>query len=281
METTNGNTGNCCTCGGCTCQQKQTETSQSKQQAEPTYCNVQPFPFVAPIAAENDDNKIINNPGELIEKPDNGTVNPEQDHSEGNDDLPQAGATLTRVPEIELRYIRPARLKAEKHVPKSSSCAELFREIVGIERLLIQEYFIAFYLNRRNRVIGYCILSKGGISGTVVDVRLILLTALKCLSSGIILSHNHPSGGLDPSEQDKTLTRKCRDAAKLLDISVLDHLIVTTDNYYSFSDNGLVGLPEETIDGLTTTSDSDNTGEINDTELSGFKAEAQEFLKHD
>lgn len=280
METTNGNIGNCCTCGGCACQQRQAESSESKQ-VEPAYCNAQPFPFVGAVVTDAGKDKAETKPKAGIEKQNNTTPNTQQDQSENNDELPIEGTTLTRVPEIELRYIRPARLKAEKHLPSSGSCAELFREIIGIERLLIQEYFIAFFLNRRNRVVGYCISSKGGISGTVVDIRLILLTALKCLASGIILSHNHPSGGILPSEQDSSVTRKCKEAAELFSISVLDHVIVTTNDHYSFSDEGLVGLPEETINGLTTTYDSDTTEGIDESELSGFRAEAQEFLKND
>ncbi|WP_306551061.1 JAB domain-containing protein [Daejeonella sp.] len=82
-------------------------------------------------------------------------------------------------------------------------------------------------------------LSKGGITGTIADVRLILSVALKTLASGLILAHNHPSGNLKPSEADKQITSKIRQAAKLLDIELLDHIIISSEGYYSFTDDGI------------------------------------------
>lgn len=93
-------------------------------------------------------------------------------------------------------------------------------------------------LNRANEILGLYELSKGGISGTVVDIRIILGVALKCNASSLALIHNHPSGNLQPSEADKGITTKLRDACKLLDLVLLDHLIVSKDGYYSFADNG-------------------------------------------
>jgi DNA repair protein RadC len=104
----------------------------------------------------------------------------------------------------------------------------------------LKEYFFMILLNRANKVIGYYKLSEGGISGTVVDLRLAFGTALKGLASGIIITHNHPSGNLSPSEEDKRLTKKFVEAGKLLDIAVLDHLIVTNNGYYSFADEGII-----------------------------------------
>ena len=83
-------------------------------------------------------------------------------------------------------------------------------------------------------------MSSGGISGTIVDIRLILGVALKCLASGIILAHTHPSGELTPSRVDRELTQKLKEAAKLMDISLLEHLIITNEGYFSFADEGLV-----------------------------------------
>ncbi len=93
-------------------------------------------------------------------------------------------------------------------------------------------------LNRANVILGVYELSKGGISGTVVDLRIILAVALKCNASSIVLIHNHPSGNLQPSEQDKVITTKLRNACKLLDLLLLDHLIISKEEYYSFADNG-------------------------------------------
>ncbi len=85
---------------------------------------------------------------------------------------------------------------------------------------------------------GYCQISAGGLTGTMADVRMIMQTALKSNSCSIILSHCHPSGNLEPSEADKDLTKKIQEAGKVLDIAVLDHLIITSESYYSFTDEG-------------------------------------------
>ena len=96
------------------------------------------------------------------------------------------------------------------------------------------------YLNNSNKVIQKNQLSKGGITGTLVDVRLALKTALEVGATGIILTHNHPSGTLKPSEADKQLTSKLNTAAKSLDIKVLDHLIITEKAYFSFADEAML-----------------------------------------
>jgi len=89
-------------------------------------------------------------------------------------------------------------------------------------------------------VIGIEHHSIGGIVGTVADIKLIVATALKCIASSIILAHNHPSGNLEPSKVDKDFTKKVSEACKLFDISLLDHLIVTSEGYYSFCDEDLI-----------------------------------------
>ena len=101
-----------------------------------------------------------------------------------------------------------------------------------------KEYFKLVLLNGANKVLGITTISEGGMDGTVVDVRLIMQTALLAHSSGIILAHNHPSGQLKPSSQDDRITKKIKEAAKLMDIRIQDHLIVTGDNYYSYADEG-------------------------------------------
>jgi len=89
-------------------------------------------------------------------------------------------------------------------------------------------------------VLGITSISEGGLSGTVVDVRLILATALKAGASSMILCHNHPSGNLKPSEADYKITQKIKDAGETMDIQVLDHLIITGEAYFSFSDEGVM-----------------------------------------
>jgi DNA repair protein RadC len=101
----------------------------------------------------------------------------------------------------------------------------------------LYETFVVGYLNRANRLIVVYELSKGGIKGTVADPRLILSVALKNAATGILLAHNHPSGNLQPSLQDKEITKKIQEACKLLEITLLDHLIVVQDDaYFSFAD---------------------------------------------
>lgn len=103
---------------------------------------------------------------------------------------------------------------------------------------LLHEEFHILYLNRRNVVLHHGVISKGGMSATVVDVRIILKEALALNAVSIILAHNHPSGNLQPSDQDNAMTKKIQDAAKIMDISVLDHIIVAGSGYYSYADEG-------------------------------------------
>lgn len=105
---------------------------------------------------------------------------------------------------------------------------------------LPHEEFWVLFLSRSNSVIKTECISRGGVSGTVVDVRLILKPAIEHLASGIILTHNHPSGNLKPSQEDIYLTKKVKEAAKLVDIMVQDHLIIADQNYYSFADEGII-----------------------------------------
>ena len=89
-------------------------------------------------------------------------------------------------------------------------------------------------------MLGYSLISMGGLSGTVVDVRIIMQTALKANACSIILSHNHPSGNLTPSSQDRDINNKIKEAGRFLDIPVLDHLILTPEAFLSFADEGLM-----------------------------------------
>ena len=103
--------------------------------------------------------------------------------------------------------------------------------------LELQEEFKVLLLNRNNLVLGIYSLSKGGVSSTIVDAKLLFSVALKCNASSIIIAHNHPSGNLTPSESDKSITNKLKKAGQYLDITILDHLIVTKDDFFSFNDN--------------------------------------------
>ncbi|MHC1707488.1 MAG: RadC family protein [Bacteroidales bacterium] len=102
------------------------------------------------------------------------------------------------------------------------------------------ELFYIILLNRNNKVMGYHQLSKGGLSGTVADPKCAFQVALKCCASAMIIAHNHPSGNPAPSEADTQLTKKFVDAGKMLDLFVIDHLIITSESYFSFADEGLL-----------------------------------------
>jgi DNA repair protein RadC len=103
---------------------------------------------------------------------------------------------------------------------------------------LTHEEFYCIFLNRANKVIKIEQISKGGISGTVTDVRIVLKSAVLNTASGMIAAHNHPSGNLSPSDSDIRITQKIKEAGLLLDVQLLDHLIIAGTDYYSFADNG-------------------------------------------
>jgi DNA repair protein RadC len=105
---------------------------------------------------------------------------------------------------------------------------------------LKHEEFYAVYLNRANKVLQIEQISKGGLSGTVADGKVIFNHAISHRASAIILAHNHPSGQLRPSNADRSLTKNLKDFGKMIDLQILDHLIVTTDNYFSFADEGIM-----------------------------------------
>ena len=119
----------------------------------------------------------------------------------------------------------------------SKDVADIFQPLLA--DLQYEEFWILF-LNRSNKVINRMKLSQGGVSGTVTDVRMVMKKAIEYLASGIIVCHNHPSGNLNPSESDSKITQKIKDAGNLMDIQLLDHLIISEKDYYSFADNGLL-----------------------------------------
>jgi DNA repair protein RadC len=143
------------------------------------------------------------------------------------------------VPEIKIRYNRSSKIFLGK-VTNSKDAANFIRKIYDRGTLQLQESFVVVYVNRVNEILGYYKLSKGGIAGVVADPRLIFATAIASASSGMVLSHNHPSGNLTPSQADIDLTRKIKEGGKLLEIQLLDHLIITKTGYYSFADESMI-----------------------------------------
>jgi len=125
-----------------------------------------------------------------------------------------------------------------KKVTNSSVAADVAREFFPSVNTV--EYFYVMLLNRANKIMDVSMISMGGLSGTIVDIRVIMKTALDSLASSIVLVHNHPSGNTEPSGADAVITKKVQQAAKLFDIVVLEHIILTEHSYYSFADNSRV-----------------------------------------
>ena len=145
---------------------------------------------------------------------------------------------MNQIAEIGLTY-KPLTLSSNP-VTSSDQAYELLIKHWSEDLIQLQEEFKVLLLNRANHVLGIVHLSKGGVSGTVVDMKVLFAVTLKSLASGIILAHNHPSGNLKPSESDLALTRKVMKGCEMLDICLLDHLIITNQEYLSIKDEGLM-----------------------------------------
>lgn len=142
------------------------------------------------------------------------------------------------VAAVELGRRRQAD-KAQK-VTSIGASSEVFKIFYPMLRDLQHEEFWVLMLNRANRIMGKHMISRGGVSGTIADPKVIFNRALLAQSSSIILVHNHPSGNTQPSNADRDITRKLRNAGDFLDLPVLDHLIIAEDGYFSFADEGLL-----------------------------------------
>lgn len=127
--------------------------------------------------------------------------------------------------EIKVSY-RRRRLKANPVISCAADAVVLLRKLYNPDTIGLQEQFIVLYLNRANEIIGVYHLSTGGLNGTVADIRLVLAVGLKVAASNIIISHNHPSGNMTASKADIHLTNKLRDACRLMDMQLLEHIIM-------------------------------------------------------
>jgi DNA repair protein RadC len=146
----------------------------------------------------------------------------------------------SKVAEVELVYKTNVKASERPKIVTSKDCYDILKRVWNPDKIEMLEEFNVLLLNRANRVIGVFEASMGGITGTVADPRLILAAAIKSLAVSMILAHNHPSGNLTPSRADEDLTLKISAAGKYLDIKVLDHIIICTEGYYSFADQGLI-----------------------------------------
>lgn len=144
---------------------------------------------------------------------------------------------------MELTEILISYKNKNQDAVKVSSSVEVYNFILNHwddDTLDIQENVKMLLLNSSNTILGVYDVSRGGINSTVIDLRLVLSVALKCLASSIILVHNHPSENINPSEQDREFTKKIKSACKFLEIQLFDHIIITRHDYYSFADNGYI-----------------------------------------
>jgi len=145
---------------------------------------------------------------------------------------------MNTIAEIKLSYTNTT--KNNETISTSEKAYEIFNKIWDQGLIQLQEEFKMLLLDRNNKLLGFYSLSKGGISGTVVDLKILFAVALKSKASAIILAHNHPSGNLKASAEDIELNKKIKSASKFLDILFLDHLIITKNGFSSFCDEGLM-----------------------------------------
>ena len=146
-----------------------------------------------------------------------------------------------KVNEIKISYKERIPASFWQQINSSKDAANLLFETWNKDTIALQECFKVILLNNSNKVKGIYQISQGGITGTLVDIRILFAVILKSLSVGIILTHNHPSGKLKASQCDKQITNKIKKAAELFDVKLLDHVIVTPNgNYYSFADENLL-----------------------------------------
>jgi DNA repair protein RadC len=143
-------------------------------------------------------------------------------------------------PEIKLHLSFDKKLKKSElvQIRSAADANNVFKQIFCSDTFDWKEEMIMLCLNRANRVIGFYKVSSGGMTGTVVDPRVIFTVALNCAASSIVIAHNHPSGQLHPSEADKQITQKLKNAGDLMDIHLIDHLIIADEGFYSFADHG-------------------------------------------
>jgi len=145
------------------------------------------------------------------------------------------------INEIKISYCEKLGVIDSEPMSNSEKIAELLYKAWDKDTIGLHETFKVLLLNNGNKVKGVYQLSSGGLTAVTVDIRILFAVILKSLSAGIVLAHNHPSGTLIPSKGDKEVTQKIKRAALLLDITVLDHLIITpTGKYYSFADDGML-----------------------------------------
>jgi DNA repair protein RadC len=143
----------------------------------------------------------------------------------------------SNLAEIEITYRNKQKFSEMRKVTCSKDIVEVLRSVWS-NQIEYREEFVIVCLNRANKVLGYSSISSGGTAGTIADPKIIFQIALKSNASSIILAHNHPSGNIQPSETDIKLTKKIQEAGKYLDLPILDHIILSSETYFSMADEG-------------------------------------------
>jgi DNA repair protein RadC len=148
---------------------------------------------------------------------------------------------LGSLAEVTLSYVYKGMVKDRPKITSSEDVYRIAMQVMDQNIIAMQEQFLAIYLNRSNRVIGTKVHFIGGLSSVIVDLKVIAATAVGLMASTVIICHNHPSGNLDPSEQDKRITARLKEALALFDINLVDHLIVGPDGErLSFLEQGML-----------------------------------------
>lgn len=147
---------------------------------------------------------------------------------------------MIKIPEIKMTVSFDKKVKRSELVYLSDSemTAKVLRDIFNKDTFDWTEEVVMLCMNRANAVVGFYKISTGGMTSSIIDPRVVFSVALNCGSSSIILAHNHPSGNCVPSDQDKKITKDLKKSGELLNIRVLDHIILTTDKYYSLNEQG-------------------------------------------
>jgi DNA repair protein RadC len=154
-----------------------------------------------------------------------------------------------KVSEVSISYSNKIKASERPEVKTSKDAYAIFMRSWDKDKLELQEQVRAMFLDRKHSCLAVTTVATGGITACVADLKLIFAMALRTRANSLILAHNHPSGNLQPSEGDKSMTRKFKQAGDIMEISLLDHLIVTNENYYSFADDGEISF-SKTSDGI-------------------------------
>lgn len=153
----------------------------------------------------------------------------------------QFNVPFNTVSEVEIHYKSKIKASERMKVACSRQAYEAFMLVYNHDKIGHKEFFYAMYLNNSNKILGVALISEGGIAATVADMRIIMQGALMLNATSLMVSHNHPSGNLQPSAADLSLTKKLKGSCQALDINLHDHIIVTPeDGYFSFADDGIL-----------------------------------------